>query len=105
MTGKRPIFRPWGLLDWVLPRLSVTEWSFLGGLSSEDRSAAAWEATLSATNVTNSEFIRVLDPPSRYSAAITSKCDAIALRLLTLGLDPSSLRPYPLFVRTEELIK
>lgn len=77
----------------------------MGNLSSEDRSLAAWYALSSVTSKATGDFIRVIDPPSRYSLAIEKKCDALALPLYALGFKDSDIERVPLLARSEELVK
>jgi len=100
-----PRFRPWGQLDWVVPRIPNCNWSFIGNVSPEDRCLAAWHVLSSLAPSSTGEFMQVIDPPSRYSSAIEKKCHALALRLYTMGLRHSDIKPVPLLARSEELVK
>src|SRR5437016_2790518 len=100
-----PRFRPWGQLAWVVPRIPNCNWSFIGNVSPEDRCLAAWHALSTLAPSSTAEFIQVIDPPSRYSPAIEKKCHALALRLYTMGLKHSDIKPVPLLARSEELVK
>jgi hypothetical protein len=104
MTGV-PYFRPWGLMNWVLPRITSSGWSFLGGLSTEDRSLGTWSFLASKGLLSKAEFIQVQDPPSRYSTIAQKLIDGLRLKLLTSGVKASDIKPFPLFTRTENLVK
>src|SRR6266568_471685 len=66
-------YRPWGLLKWVLEKTPKVKWSVFGCVGPEERSLAAIEHINEAGLVADSRFLRIEDPPSRYSLAIRSK--------------------------------
>lgn len=59
-------FRPWGLLDWMLPRLSPNAWRFVGCMSTESRCLAAWDRLRVHKPIVSEGWLRVDDPPSRF---------------------------------------
>jgi len=64
------IYRPWGILDWVLPRYPTATWSFCGSVGTEERSIASIDWLRGRASLGLVRMLRVLDPPSaQYGAA------------------------------------
>jgi hypothetical protein len=62
-------FRPWGTLDWLIPRLTtVSKWSFFGSLGTERRSLAAWEEFSRRKILANYLLLNIRDTYSRFSS-------------------------------------
>lgn len=64
------VYRPWGLLDWVLRKTSTLTWSLFGCIGTEVRSLTVWDYL----NVHNLHaepcLLRIEDKPSRFSSTI-----------------------------------
>lgn len=55
------IYRPWGPIEWLLPRLPERQWSLLGVHGTEERCIAAFEV-LAPLGLTAARFLKILDP-------------------------------------------
>ena len=53
-------YRPWGLLDWLLPKTSVQSWSLLACIGTEERSLVAWETLRRLGVLGFASFVRLL---------------------------------------------
>jgi hypothetical protein len=98
------IFRPWGLLPWVINKLPLTKWNFLGCLSFEERCLAAFEALFAATLVDKLRFHAIQDPPSSYWQSLGTGLSERRRAFLRLGGRPSDLESHDLFERAELLV-
>jgi hypothetical protein len=74
------IYRPWGPLEWLLPRLSAPEWSLLGVHGTEERCAGTYEV-LAPIGLRATNFLRILDPAPTPKEQFE---EAFALRRATL---------------------
>ncbi|NOS99821.1 MAG: hypothetical protein HOP29_04260 [Phycisphaerales bacterium] len=64
-------YRPWGLLDWVLPRCPVAgRWTLLGCLSTGERSLAVWRVLRNLNCLGSLKLLRIANKPSRHDAAV-----------------------------------
>lgn len=62
-------YRPWGHLGALLPRIRpLRDWGILGCLGTEERSLGAWEQLVRVSHP-YVRFLRINDPPSRYTQA------------------------------------
>lgn len=75
------IYRPWGPVEWLLPRLPQRCWSLLGVHGTEERCTAAYEA-LAQTGLTKARFLKIIDPAPTPRARFD---EAFALRLAELN--------------------
>jgi hypothetical protein len=101
MLGKT--FRPWGSLNWVLSKLPILEWSFLGSVNTEDRSLAAWEA-LTKRICKSSLFIEVEDLPSRFSRQVQSLRVSQRNRLSKIGMPSLGVTSLDLFCLEQDIV-
>ena len=60
-------YRPWGLLDWTLGLTTRRSWTFVGALSTEKRSLAAWQWLNQLSDVSHNRLLDIRDFPSRYT--------------------------------------
>ncbi|HEX7771419.1 MAG TPA: hypothetical protein VF435_03300 [Pyrinomonadaceae bacterium] len=60
-------YRPWGLLDWTLSLTAPRSWTFVGALSTEERSLAAWQWLSQLSNISHNRLLDIRDFPSRYA--------------------------------------
>ena len=60
MTREMSRYRPWGLLDWLLPKTSVQSWSLLACIGTEERSLVAWETLRRLGVLGFASFVRLL---------------------------------------------
>lgn len=61
-------FRPWGLADWLLPRIPIEDWHVLGTVSTEDRCLSVLShLNRDAGNLRSARFIEIDDLPFELS--------------------------------------
>lgn len=77
-------FRPWGELDWLLPKISEERWDLCGCISTEDRSTLALEVLTKLRRLDNNAFLKVWDPPSEFSGKIKDRLAFIEKEYLKL---------------------
>jgi len=71
-------YRPFGNLQWLLPKIkNVEKWSICGCISPEDRSIGVLRELHKHTLSIKSNFLIVNDPISPFSPEITLKVDAL----------------------------
>ncbi len=83
-------FRPWGTLDWLLPKLPGGAWSILGVLGTEDRCTATY--TSMRGNLQTQKFLKIRDPHLAPEAAFEARFDEIKSRLLADGANEGDIR-------------
>lgn len=67
-------YRPWGLLDWLLPRCSTANnWAMLGCLSTGERTLAAWRILKQRHRLGFVKLLQIANKPSRFDAAIAQR--------------------------------
>lgn len=66
-------FMPWGLMSWVLCRLQPKTWSFLGCISTEERSLGATYHCLKYGKSFDYHFIEVVDIDSEHKTSAETK--------------------------------
>lgn len=62
---RRVPYRPWGRLEWLLPRLKQPSWSLLGSLSPEERSLTTWSQLSSSGILSSYRMLSVTPEPAR----------------------------------------
>lgn len=63
-------YRPWGMLDWVLPRCLIRgNWALLGCLSTGERSLSAWRVLKNHGCLGSVKLLRIENKPSRHDTA------------------------------------
>lgn len=98
------VWRPWGDLRWLLSRLPVEVWDFLGCIAPEERSLAAWEMLKRSRKLGRYRFLEIIDPPSRFSRTSEDRRDQIRDNFEFLGGNLGSIRREQLFARTDRLL-
>ncbi len=92
-------FSPWSPLRWILPKISVENWTLVGGASFEDRCTAIATSLPAVARIAASFFLRIDDPPSRFSreiATLTERNLEIVKTLLpAVNVHRESLRAEP----------
>ena len=68
-------FRPWGNLDWILPKMPNVKWDLIGCISTDDRSVATALELEKANALNSSVFFKITDPDSNEVSLIRSKLD------------------------------
>lgn len=67
-------YRPWGLLDWLIPRCAGTSrWALLGCLSTGERSLAAWRILKANDALSSVKLLRIKNKKSRHDAAVLQR--------------------------------
>lgn len=62
-------FKPWGALDWLLPKTGITNWHFIGATSFEDRCTGAVESLRAqGHNILSSSILCIENPASEFWA-------------------------------------
>ncbi|RZJ78269.1 MAG: hypothetical protein EOO47_14355 [Flavobacterium sp.] len=74
MIGNR--FRPWGELEWLLPKLPSVKWDIFSCLSPENRFVATFDILQEKVKINNALFLKIVDPPSKDSDDIKFKLEA-----------------------------
>lgn len=87
-------FRPWGPLDWLLPKLPGGPWGLLGVLGTEDRCTAA--NTAMHLQLRARRFFKILDPHLSPAAAFGTRFDEIQDRLALAHANAEDIRPVDL---------
>lgn len=73
-------YRPWGNLRWLMPKLAyVSEWTFCGCISPEERSLGAFIELRNGKIPLTCFFTIVRDPESILSPEINSRIDELKL--------------------------
>ena len=98
--------RPWGPIDWLLPKLPRSERKLhlLGCISSEERCQAI-PLLASNKNAQSIILLRINDPPSRYSDQIAKKIRDIVSNMHASGLIDFRQVNIELFVQDELIAK
>lgn len=99
------IYRPWGMLPWVLSHCPTLDWSLLGCLSVEERCLATWLTTKHRVNLATTYFAEVIDPPSRFKTETDARLKSRREAFIHDGGTEADIRQHGLFARTGEIIK
>lgn len=59
-------YRPWGMLSWLLNRITTRKWSLLGSLATGDRSLATWRYLNQNDLLDHLELLQIEDLPSPF---------------------------------------
>jgi len=99
------VYRPWGMLPWVLSHCPTLQWSLLGCLSVEERCLAAWSSVRQKANLPATYLAEVIDPPSRFQSETDARLKARREGFINGGGTEGDIRKHALFARTGEIIK
>lgn len=77
-------YRPWGPLDWLLPRLGARDWSLLGVLGTECRGAATLEM-MSTLPLARRRFLHIHDPAPTPRAMFEARYAEMKATMQALG--------------------
>ncbi|NMM28832.1 MAG: hypothetical protein HHJ12_16460 [Glaciimonas sp.] len=95
----RKSFRPWGALNWMLPRYPNARWAFIGSAAMEDRCLAARQM-LNDHNANGASFIfRIQDGFSRFTDEVERKTNVNQDFFIQLGVQPAEIKNYELLGR------
>lgn len=87
------VYRPEGVLDWLLPRLTVPRWDVLSGVGSEGRCLSAWRTLKMRGRLLQYRLIEVTESRrSRYSEDRSRLVAQHLAEFARLGADDSTLR-------------
>jgi len=81
------VYRPWGILDWILSRGPDITWDLIGCFGTEERSLSVWHQLHGRKRLSNIKLLRINDKPSRYSALATERLDVQVDRFERSGGD------------------
>lgn len=98
------VYRPWGMLPWVLSHCPATQWSLLGCLSVEERCLEAWSTTRRLGGLASTYLAEVIDPPSRFQVETEERLRTRRQSFVRDGGNDADIRQHRLFARTGEMI-
>jgi hypothetical protein len=98
-------FRPWGMLHWMHAHLGINDWSIIGCLGVEPRCLAAWHYLQSKRAVSKESFVRVDDPPSRYSELASRLLDRQQRRHERRSGNTNIIQRFDLFAQVDKLVQ
>lgn len=88
--------RPWGNLQWLLPRLQIQDWTLLGCLNPEDRCLGTWKTLKAANFLRSSKMLLIQDRRSRFTDTWVQKTASNVDQYLANGGDRDDLLFHPL---------
>ena len=94
------LYKPWGPLDWLLPRLGNRRWSLLGVLGTEDRGCATLEL-LGPNGFAKCHILHIQDPAPSPRQAFEKRYAELRARLLSLGAPAENFRPVDLIAEID----
>lgn len=95
------VFRPWGPLQWLLPKLPVQQWGLLGVLGTEDRCTAVLTEML--PQIGARRFLKIMDPDVSPGGAIDRRLDEIQARLSSAGTAHHDVRTVDLIETIDKM--
>ncbi|MBA2882082.1 hypothetical protein HNR65_002416 [Desulfosalsimonas propionicica] len=99
-------WRPWGLLTWILNRLSIDQWNLIGSFSTEERGLKVLDILNSDRKLASYNLFFVKDPPSIFTSDTNAQLKKQKRDLKSLGLlDFTKIHEYELFDRHSKLVK
>lgn len=96
------IYRPWGPLEWIVPRLPDRTWSMLGVLGTEDRCVATLEL-LTSERAPLSQFLQIIDPSPSPPAAFRARHLETRAQLIALGAREDAFRSVELLAEIDKI--
>lgn len=98
-------YRPSGLLQWSLPRMTIPHWDLLACLGSEDRCISTWRTLHQARMLRQYRLIEVSESrPSRHSLERQRLVGEHLAEFVGLGADPASRRSCPLLGSNADIV-
>jgi hypothetical protein len=85
---------PWGSLDWLVKKLSVTNWSYLGCIAPESRSLCAIAAV--SGRIKQAKFARIFDSIAPHESLEKRILDQRTLEANKLGVGSDQISDYSL---------
>lgn len=99
-------YRPWGLLNWLLPKLPYKgSWSVLGCIGTEERSLATVKELLSLHNVHAYRLLRIADGVSRHSVTCQARLATRLVELRNSGGDEACVNDHALNEEQWQIIR
>lgn len=98
-------YRPWGLLNWLIPKSGVAaNWDLLGCLSTGDRTLAAWQGLKSQGCLGKTTLLRIRNKPSRYDAAILARESERIVEFEGAGGDAADIEAHELLEQQSTIV-
>lgn len=97
-------FRPWGELEWLLPKINVNSWDLISCLSTEDRFIAALSILSEKTNLKKALFFKIFDPPSKDQSNIELRLESNKNIVETYSHIPSIIEDHTLLEPYKKIV-
>jgi hypothetical protein len=94
------VYKPWGPLEWLLPRLDGKRWSVLGVLGTEDRCTATLEA-LAGAEIETTRTLCIHDPAPAPRNLFLQQYAKLGARLISLGAIAGNFRDVQLMAEID----
>lgn len=94
------LYKPWGPLEWLLPRLPDRSWSMLGVLGTEDRGAGTLEL-LRAQGISACTLLQILDPAPSSVKLFEDRHRDMLKSMVALGASPQNVRRVDLMAQID----
>jgi hypothetical protein len=98
-------YRPWGQLDWILPRAGVDHWSILGVLGTEERCTASFSSAKDLCTIESTLHLNILDPSTEPQANFAARYDELRERLIRSGCDDGKFPEVPLMADIDTILE
>jgi len=85
------IYKPWGPIEWLMPRLPGRSWSLLGVLGTEDRGAVVAESMI-PRGLAACRFLHIEDPSPSPKLAFDQRYKIMRQTFHSLGVPSSAFR-------------
>jgi len=99
------VYRPWGILDWILSRGPDITWDLIGCFGTEERSLSVWQQLHCRQRLGNIKLLRISDKPSRYSTAAAERLDVRLQQLKEAGGDVSFIEDHDITENQGDILK
>lgn len=90
------LYRPWGPIEWVLPRCPVAHWSLFGCLGTEERSLGVWQYLSTSRRLSTVRLLRISDAPSRFAQMAADMEEQRVQQFTAGGGDPLRIQDHKL---------
>lgn len=96
--------RPWGLLSWVIERISKRNWSMLGCLATEERCIPALNEMNKRGLLNSVKFFEVVDPPSGHSIKSEQRRDDRRSEFIAIRSNESEIEEHELLESAHDIV-
>lgn len=93
--------RPWGALEWVLPRVPDKQWSLLGTIATEDRCIATLKTIGSCDG--RCRFLVIVDPDPLDEGALRERLRVRRKEFVSLGVPETNIAETQLFADLDSI--